>query len=47
MLAGGINPENIAEAIKVGCLGVILNSGVEGARHQRCRQNPACICSTA
>lgn len=29
MLAGGINPENIPEAIKVGCLGVDLNSGVE------------------
>jgi len=31
MLAGGINPENIPEAIKVGCLGVDLNSGVESA----------------
>jgi len=31
MLAGGINPENIPEAIKIGCLGVDLNSGVESA----------------
>ena len=31
MLAGGITPENIPEAIKVGCLGVDLNSGVESA----------------
>jgi indole-3-glycerol phosphate synthase/phosphoribosylanthranilate isomerase len=31
MLAGGINSENIPEAIKVGCLGVDLNSGVESA----------------
>lgn len=31
MLAGGINPDNIAEAVKVGCLGIDLNSGVESA----------------
>ncbi len=31
MLAGGINPDNIAAAVKVGCLGLDLNSGVESA----------------
>lgn len=31
MLAGGINPENISEALKVGALGLDLNSGVESA----------------
>lgn len=31
MLAGGINPENITEALKVGALGLDLNSGVESA----------------
>ena len=31
MLAGGINPDNIADAVKVGCLGLDLNSGVESA----------------
>jgi len=29
MLAGGIGPENVADALKVGCLGLDLNSGVE------------------
>lgn len=31
MLAGGITPANIAAAVKVGCLGLDLNSGVESA----------------
>ena len=29
ILAGGISPDNIEQAIKQGCLGVDLNSGVE------------------
>jgi indole-3-glycerol phosphate synthase/phosphoribosylanthranilate isomerase len=31
MLAGGLNPENISEAVELGCLGLDLNSGVESA----------------
>ena len=31
ILAGGISPDNIEQAIKQGCLGVDLNSGVETA----------------
>jgi indole-3-glycerol phosphate synthase/phosphoribosylanthranilate isomerase len=31
MLAGGLNPENIKQAAKLGCLGLDLNSGVESA----------------
>ena len=31
ILAGGISPDNIEQAIKQGCLGVDLNSGVEAA----------------
>lgn len=31
MLAGGINPDNAAEAGRVGCIGLDLNSGVEQA----------------
>ncbi|QPK83242.1 bifunctional indole-3-glycerol-phosphate synthase TrpC/phosphoribosylanthranilate isomerase TrpF [Corynebacterium qintianiae] len=29
LLAGGIGPQNVADALRVGCLGVDLNSGVE------------------
>lgn len=32
LLAGGINPENAAEALAQGCLGLDLNSGVESAK---------------
>ena len=32
LLAGGINPENIEQALQQGCLGVDLNSGVEGSK---------------
>lgn len=31
MLAGGLSPENISEAVTLGCLGLDLNSGVESA----------------
>ena len=36
MLAGGINSENIPEAIKVGCLGGFKFWCGKRARHQRC-----------
>ena len=29
LLAGGLNPDNITEALAVGCLGLDINSGVE------------------
>ena len=29
MIAGGINPENVAQAMALGCAGVDMNSGVE------------------
>jgi indole-3-glycerol phosphate synthase/phosphoribosylanthranilate isomerase len=29
MLAGGLNPDNVQQAAKLGCLGLDLNSGVE------------------
>ncbi|PKH07731.1 bifunctional indole-3-glycerol-phosphate synthase TrpC/phosphoribosylanthranilate isomerase TrpF [Moritella sp. Urea-trap-13] len=31
MLAGGLNPDNVADAAKLGCLGLDLNSGLESA----------------
>ncbi len=31
MLAGGLNPDNVQDAAKLGCLGLDLNSGVESA----------------
>ena len=31
LLAGGINPDNVQEAGRCGCLGLDLNSGVESA----------------
>ena len=29
LLAGGLGPDNVEDALRVGCLGVDLNSGVE------------------
>ena len=31
LLAGGLNPDNVQEAGRCGCLGLDLNSGVESA----------------
>nr|WP_256478251.1 bifunctional indole-3-glycerol-phosphate synthase TrpC/phosphoribosylanthranilate isomerase TrpF [Corynebacterium stercoris] len=49
LLAGGIGPDNVADALAVGCLGVDLNSGVEypaGAGVWAGRKNAAAINQT-
>jgi indole-3-glycerol phosphate synthase/phosphoribosylanthranilate isomerase len=45
ILAGGINPDNVTQAIQTGCAVIDVNSGVETAPGEKCAEKLSALFS--